>query len=73
MVIDKGKQKEEVIQDEEVLLYKSYTILLEPSRPTTSESILLQKKIDNLEKILKMVQSPTKTIIFLLPAYYKTL
>ena len=72
MVIDKGKQKE-VIQDEEVLLYKSYAILLEPSRPTTSESILLQKEIDNLKKALNMVQSPTKTILFLLPACYKTL
>jgi len=43
MIIDKEKQKEEVIQDEEVLLYKSYVILLESNRPTTSESILLQK------------------------------
>ena len=72
MVIDKGKQKE-VIQDEEVLLYKSHAILLEPSRPTTSESILLQKEIDKLKKALNMVQSPTKTILFLLPAHYKTL
>ena len=73
MVIDKEKQKEEVIQDKEVLLYKSYAILLESNRPTTSESILLQKEINNLEKALNMVQSPTKTILFLLPAYYNTL
>ena len=31
MNIDKGKQKEDIMQDEEVLLYKLYNISLEDS------------------------------------------
>ena len=63
MVDDKEKQKE-VIQDKKVLLYKSYTILLEPSRLTTLELILLKEKVNNLEKVLKTLQSLIKTISF---------
>jgi len=53
-----------------VFLYKPYAISLEPSRPTTSESILLKEEIDNLGKALKTLQSPTKTIQFLSPAHF---
>ena len=37
MIIDKGKQKEGIVQDEEVLLYKYYNILTSNS----SEMLLL--------------------------------
>ena len=35
------------------------------------ESILLKKEVNNLEKVFKILQSLTKTILFLLLAYYK--
>jgi len=39
---NKGKYKEGIVQDKEVLLYKSYTIS-EPSRLLSSEPILFKK------------------------------
>jgi len=71
MVVD--KEKEEVIQDKEVFLYKPYTISSEPNRPTIPKSILLKEQVNNLEKVLKILQSPTNTISFLPPAHYKTI
>jgi len=53
MVIDKGKQKEDVVQDEEVFLYKPYDILSEFNKQKTSEYIFIQEEIDNLENALK--------------------
>ena len=53
MSVDKGKQKEGVIQDEEVFLHKTYVLSLEPSRLLTLEPILLKEEVDNLEKALK--------------------
>jgi len=69
-VIDKEKQKEDVIQDKEIFPYKLYATL---SKPTISELVFMQKEINNLEKVLKILQSPTKTIPFLLLSYYKTI
>ncbi len=62
--------KEKVIQDEEILLYKPYTISLESSKPNNSEPTSLQDKIENLEKVLKTLQSITKIILFLPPSHY---
>jgi len=62
MVIEKEKQKDKVIQDKEVFLYKLYAISSEPSRLPTLEPILLKEEVDLLEKILKILQSLTKTI-----------
>ena len=73
MIINKKKQKEEVIQDKEIFLDKLYVILPKSSRPKTSEPILIQEEVDNLEKILKILQSLVKTIPFLLPPYYKAI
>jgi len=69
-VIDKEKQKEDVIQDKEIFPYKLYATL---SKSTISELVFMQKEINNLEKVLKTLQSPTKTIPFLLLSYYKTI
>ena len=64
-----SRQRKIIIQDKEVLLYKLYTILLsELSRPLTLELILLKEEVDNLEKTLKTLQFPTKTIPL---TYYK--
>ena len=73
MVVNKGKQKEEVVQDEEVFLYKPYAISLELSRPIILKPIFLIEEVDNLERALKILQSPIKTIPFLSPAHYKTI
>jgi len=46
MTIDKGKQKEGTIQDEEVLLYRPYDISTSSSSKTPSlDSQMLQDKI----------------------------
>ena len=73
MVIDKKKQKEDVVQDKEVFLHKLYNILSEPSILETLEPIFIQEEVKNLEKALKMLQSSTKTISFLPPPHYKAL
>jgi len=39
--MDKGKQKEGVVQNEEIFLYKPYNILTKASTLTTSESGLM--------------------------------
>ena len=55
MVVNKEKQKEGVVQDEEVFLYKPYAISLESSRPTILKPILLLEEFDNLERALKIL------------------
>jgi len=41
MDINKGKQKEDIVQDEEVLLYKPYNISSEDSWPKTLEPMFI--------------------------------
>ena len=41
IIMDKGKQKEGVVQNEEIFLYKPYNILTKASTLTTSESGLM--------------------------------
>ena len=53
MNIDKGKQKEDIMQDEEVLLYKLYNISLEDSWLKTLEPMFIQEEFNNLNKALK--------------------
>ena len=72
MIVDKGKQKEGVIQDE-VFLYKTYVLLLESSRLLTLKPILLKEEVDNLEKALKTLQPAMKILLFLSSAHYKTM
>jgi len=67
MIINKKKQKEGVVQD------KLYVILPKSSRPKTSEPIFIQEEVYNLEKMLKILQSPVKTIPFLSLSYYKAI
>ena len=73
MDINKEKQKEDIVQDEEVFLYKLYNISSKESQPKIPELIFIQEKINNLEKTLKILQSPVKTILFHSPPHYKTL
>ena len=73
MIINKEKQKEGLVQDEEVFLYKPYNILSESDKQKTPGPVFIQEEINNLEKALKILQSPTKTIPFLLLPHYKSL
>jgi len=54
-------------------MYKLYNILSKSSRPKTSKSKFIQDKINNLEKIMILLQSPIKTMLFYPPPYYKSL
>lgn len=55
IIIDKVKQREYVIQDKKVFLYKPYNILLsELSGKLSLDTEMLQAKINNLEKALKI-------------------
>lgn len=71
--LDKGKQWEDVVQDEKVFLYKSYNISLEQEWSKTLKSVFMQEEVNNLEKVLWTLQSPVKTIPFYPPLYYKSL
>ena len=76
MNIDKEKQKEDIVQDEEVLLYKPYNISpssLSSSKTLSPDGQILQDKINNLEKALKTLQSSVKTIPLTSPSHYKTI
>jgi len=54
MNINKGKQKEGVIQDEDIFLYKPYTTSSSKySRSKIPEPIFIQEEVNNLEKALK--------------------
>ena len=64
----KGKQW---IQDEEVLLYKSYKV--DSPKSKTSKLIFIQDKIKNLEKYMKFIQVSIQTTPFYLPPYYQSL
>jgi len=51
---NKEKQREDIVQDEEVLLYKPYNISLSSlSETLLLDGQMLQDKINNLEKVLK--------------------
>jgi len=39
--VNKEKQREGMVQDEEVFLYKPYNVLSKPSRPRTLEPIFI--------------------------------
>ena len=74
MTIDKGKQKESTFQDKEVLLYKLYNISTSSSSETSFPDIqIIQDEINNLEKVLKILQSLVKIIPFTPPSHYKTI
>ena len=63
IIVDKGKQWDNQVQDEEVLLYKLYNISSYKS------------KIFKLTFIqyMKYVQSPVKKVLFYPPPYYKSI
>ena len=73
MIVDKRKHKEDRVQDKEVFLYKPYDILLKLNRLKTSEPKFIQDEVNNLEKAIILMQSPTRMMPFYPPPNYKTL
>jgi len=73
MIVNKEQQKEDQIQEDEVFLYKLYDILSKSHRLKIPEPTFIQDKINNLEKHMKFLQSPVKTVPFHTPPYYKFL
>ena len=70
---DEEQQREEKgkgVQDEEVLLYRLYK---ESTRFKTTKLSFIQDEINNLEKYMKFVYSSTKTKLFNLLPYYKSI
>ena len=66
----KKKFERRRIQDKEILLFKKYK---ESTKLDTTKSSFIYKETDNLEKHMKFIQSSTKTRIFNLPPYYKSI
>ena len=56
MIVDKGKQQENQVQDKKVLLYKLYNISLKSSKPKTPELTFIQNEIKDLDKYIKYMQ-----------------
>jgi len=73
MIINKGKQNEDEIQNEKVFLYKLYDISSKSSNLKNPELTFIQDKINNLEKYMKFLQALVKTIPFHLSPHYKSL
>jgi len=65
---NKGKQQ---IQDKGVLLYKSYEV--DSPRSKTPEPTFIQDEINNLDKYMKYMQAPIKTMQFYPLPHYKSL
>jgi len=58
-------------KEEEVFLYKPYNV--DKPRLKTSKPHFIQDKINNLDKYMKYMQSPVKTMPFYPPPYYKSI
>ena len=52
---------------------KPYNILSKSSKSKTSEPTFIQDKVNNLEKVIKLLQASVKIIPFYSLLYYKTL
>jgi len=73
VIIDKEKQKENIVQDDKVLLYKLYSISISSSSKTLSSDIQMLQDEINLEKALKLLQLSVKTIPFTLLNHYENI
>ena len=67
------KTKQNEIKDKEVFLYKPYNISSKSSKPKIPEPTFVQDKVNNLDKYLKYMQSPVKTMLFYPLPNYKPL
>ena len=63
--------EEKKMEDEEVILIKSYEISMTTSSPSTTSFIT--DEVENLIKYMKFVQSPTQMRLFKPPPHYQSL
>ena len=65
------KKEEGTIEDEEVILIKSYEV--SESKSSTTKSSFINNEVDNLLKYMKFIWSLTQTRIFRPPPHYQAL
>jgi len=72
LYIEKGNKGEKgVIEDEEVILVKSYEVSTTTSSSSSTSFII--DEVENLLKYMKFVRTPSQTRIFKPPPYYQSL
>ena len=71
IIVNKGKQWEKQVQNEEVFLCKPYNISSNKSKEP--KPTFIQDKINNLERYMKYIQSPVKTILLYPLPHYKSI
>ena len=62
--VNKRKQNEERVQNKQVFLYKPYDISAKSSRAKMPELTFIQDEVNNLNKFMKIIQAPVKTMLF---------
>ena len=65
------KQAQGMIKNEEVILIRPYKV--ESTTTSSSSTSFISNKINNLEKYMKFVKTPSQTRIFQPPPYYQSL
>ena len=65
------KQAQGMIENEEVILIRPYKV--ESTTTSSSSTSFISNKINNLEKYMKFVKTPSQTRIFQPPPYYQSL
>ena len=68
---NKEKQAQRMIENEEVILVRPYQV--ESTTTSSSSTSFISDKINNLEKYMKFVKTPSQTRIFQPPPYYQSL
>ena len=71
LYINEEKQAQRTIENEEVILVRPYQV--ESTTTSSSSTSFISDKINNLEKYMKFVKTPSQTRIFQPPPYYQSL
>ena len=67
------KKEEGRIEDEEVILVKSYEVSKTTSTSSSAQTSFIMDEVKNLIKYMKFIQAPMKTRIFQPLLYYQAL
>jgi len=71
LYMDEKQEERGTIENEEVILVQPYEI--SSSTTSSSSTSFISNKINNLEKYMKFVKTPSQTRIFRPPPYYQSL
>jgi len=63
LYMDNKREKEEKVEDEEVILIKPYEIST-TTTSSTSQTSFITEEVENLSKYMKFIRTPTQTRIF---------